>query len=111
MEINGKKVDLFYSVGAKCELDRAAITSGCKNVGDMLTKLPTEALLVSAVAMSKAHCTVHGGDPITRADIEALPAAQFEELSGLISEAINEGSSTSITTEEPKGKNAKRAAR
>ena len=111
MEINGKPVNLFYSVGAKCEIDLAALMSNCKNVGDMLKKLPTEAMLAAAVAMSKAYCTAYGGDPITRAEIEALPVSQFDALSGLIGDAINQGSVTSVTTEAPKGKNAKRADR
>ena len=111
MQINGKEVNLFYSVGAKCEIDRAAIVNNCKNVGDMLQKLPTEAMLIAAVAMSKAYCTAYGGDAITRAEIETLPASQFDKLAELISDAINEGSATSVTTEAPKGKNARRADR
>ena len=110
MEINGKPVNLFYSVFVKCEMDRLVMTSGLRDINKLLAVMPTETVTDMAAAMSKAYCDINGGEPITRDEIMRLPVAQITELDNLVAEAMRIGSETTVTTEEPKGKNAKSVA-
>lgn len=111
MEINGKPVNLFFSVYAKCELDRLVMVSGLRNVAEFSKKLPSEFVAGMAVAMSKAYCMAHGGEPITRAEVDCLQAKEFGELDNLVAQAFTDGEAVSVFTEEPKGKNADGAAK
>lgn len=111
MQINGKDVNLFFSVYAKCELDKMVMTSGTRNIAEFTKKMPTEFVAGMAAVMSKAYCMKYGGDPITRAEIDTLPAQDFGELDSLVAKAISDGEAVSVYTEEPKGKNAESAAK
>lgn len=97
VEINGRKIDLFYSVRAHCEYDDYV----CDHPNVSITR----AIIQKALIMSKEYCALHGGTPLASADIMGLPNSEYMKLMKAVVEQEAEDSGIEIET-EPTEKNA-----
>lgn len=110
MEINGKKIGLFYSIGADCDIDEEMEKVGCPTWAAFLERLGTvKAYIKIAVILNKWYCLKYGGDPINEKDLFLLPAGQMEQLWRSVDKAMAEGKKNDIKAKPVKGKNAESA--
>lgn len=109
MEINGREVGLFYSVGAHCAYSEYIIKNPEESV--------STAIIQKAMIMNKAWLEARkkAGEtdlpaPLTREELFSLPMYVLNELTEAITAQEKADSEVTVETEEPKGKKAKSAA-
>ena len=103
MEIKGKEVKFFYSVGARCEYEEYIIAHPKVSV--------SRALVNKAIIMNRAYNRANGinGGDITEKELLELPNAQFEEMALDLDAQEKKDSGITVETEEVKSKNGKSA--
>lgn len=102
MDINGKEVNFFYSVGARCEYEEYCINHPKASV--------TRAIINKAIIMNRAYNVANGiTGGITEKELMALPNERFEELALAIDAQEKKDSGITVETEEIKSKNGKSA--
>ena len=110
MEINGKKVGLYYSIGADCDLEDEMEKVACPTWPAFLERLGTvQAYMKVAVILNKWYCLVYGGEKISEKDILSLPAGAMNDLFSSVDKAMEEGKKNNIKAKPVKGKNAESA--
>lgn len=103
MNINGKEIHFFYSVGARCEYEEYCIANPKVSV--------TRAIIHKALIMNKAYNKANGiTDNITEAEIMSLSNGEFSVLAKEIDEQEKKDSAVTVEAEEKKTKNAESAA-
>lgn len=102
MNINGRDVGLVYTVGVLC------------NIADYMKDNPdvsgVRLTVFAAVEMSKAYCAIHGGEPLTEAEVLAMPGSKFQELDETIKAVQENDSEQTVETEPVKEKGKKKDA-
>lgn len=108
MQINGREVGLFYSVGAHCAYSEYLI----KHPEDSVSS----AIIQKALLMNKAwlEARKREGDtdlpkPLTRDELNMLPMAVLNQLADEV--AAQEKADSEVTVEAETRKNAKSAAK
>ena len=101
MNINGRDIGFTYTIGVLC-----AMTDWMKEHPDATG---VRVVLFTAVEMNKAYCAIHGGEPITEAELMTLPGGRFEELEKTVMAIQAADSETSVETEPSKEKGKKKA--
>lgn len=114
MEINGKPLNLSYTVYAKLKIQEILISRGLKTLGDLFSAHYDEALIDVAVIMSKAYARAHEkekAEAVTEEDFLNMPATaiDFSKLDDAVGQAIREGEARSVEAEAPKAKKAKKS--
>lgn len=110
MEINGKKIGLYYSIGADCDIDDEMEKVGCPTWPAFLERLgPVKAYIKVATILNKWYCLKNGGDPVSEKDLFLLPAGQLETIWPDVDKAMAEGRRNEIKAKPVKGKNAESA--
>lgn len=110
MEINGKKVGFYYSIGADADIDDELQKIAVNDFVAMIDRLgagPAYAKL--ATVLNKWYCMKNGGEPLGEKDFLMLPAGQIDELQNEVLRAMKEGRKMQIKAKPVKGKNAESA--
>lgn len=106
MIVNGKELKMFYSIGAKCEIDEIMLNADAPDLPTYIAKYGgTKADIMYAAAMSRAYCEAHKEEelePITEAELKAIPFNDFSQLDAEVSKALGLGQTTSVEAEPPK---------
>ena len=95
LEINGRKIGLYYSVWAHCEFNDWVVKNAERSY--------VSAIVQKAVIMSKAYCDKEGGKPLTAKEILGLPEYIFEELAQAVMDQEKADSTRTVEAEEPSG--------
>lgn len=115
MEINGKDIGFFYSVGAKIEFDEIMTSYGVKTMNDLDKKIGYLPMMVKlGVLLNKYYCLDNeGADSITEDEILYHTSGNIlDEFMVAVMDAFAGGQEREVETEEKKGrrKNAGSAA-
>lgn len=110
MQINGKELKLFYSVGAKCDIDAKMLAADAPDLATYMAKYGGAAAdVLYAEAMSRAYCEANGGEPVTEAELKSIPFADLSLLDAEVAAALGIGQE--ITVEAEPEKKAKRTSK
>lgn len=96
MEINGRFYGFLWSIGAYCDYSDYVVSHGEVSVA--------RANIEKAAIMSRAYCAANGGDPLTVAEINALPMYELDALMAAVGEAESAGNERTVESEEKKRK-------
>lgn len=113
MEINGKPLNLAYTVYAKLKMQEMIITHGAKDINELFKRHYDEALINCAVVMAKAYAQAHkadGAEAVTEEDFLNTPAKDldFVRLDDLVGQALKVGEARTVEAEPPKSKKGKK---
>lgn len=99
MEINGREIRFFYSVGAKYEIDNLTEEN-------LLMKAAKTAVITSRAyeTAQKFKHPGHEGKPLTLEEVLALDEATFEALIDQMAASYTEGMQTTVEAEGSKKK-------
>lgn len=101
MDINGREVKFFYSIGARCDFEEFCAKRG---------SIPeTIARIHEAVFLNKAYHEAHPEDktaPLTVDEVKKLPNSEYEKLVETIARQELEDSELTVEAEEVPSKNA-----
>lgn len=105
MEVNGKKLDLHYSIGADIEIDDELTKVAAPDFATYVQKKGTaKAYIKIAGIMNKWACIKNGKEDaqISEKEMMTLDAAELEEIIEEVIGAFKAGQHREIETKEPK---------
>lgn len=112
MEVNGKELNLLYSIRAKVQIDRLMVAQGANTLGDLFTRDYLDSLVKIAAYMSDAYAHKYGGEAVTEDDFYDADyhGIDLQRLDDEVVAALNGGAKRTVEAEPPKQKRAKKSA-
>ena len=109
MQINGKPLNLLYTIYAELKIQELMMVHDAKTLGDLFKKRYMETLIDVAVIMSEAYARKYGATAITLDEILNAPADELAGFDNAVGQAIKEGEYRTVESENPKPKKAKKS--
>lgn len=99
MEVNGREVRFWFSVGAKYEI--GSLDAG---MDDFMRTVKTAVIMSKAYAQSQKYKGEKAERPLEEAEVMAMSDDEFAKLCEEIAAAFKEGNVVTVEAEEPKKK-------
>lgn len=99
MEVNGREVRFWFSVGAKYEI--GSLDAG---MDDFMSTVKTAVIMSKAYAQSQKYKGEKAERPLEEAEVMALSDEQYVKLCEEITAAFKEGNVVTVEAEENKKK-------
>lgn len=99
MEVNGREIRFWFSVGAKYE-----IGSLDKGLDDFMRTVKTAAIMSRAHEQARKYKGEETVRPLEEAEVMAMSDDEFAKLCEEIAAAFKEGNVVTVEAEEPKKK-------